>query len=815
MTAEKRRQMQKLKEKAVKLEQRLSDSKRRQQTYSLEFEEFNDRSYAIDNNNGGSGNSSLSEDMTELDVQRKEAEKSYMLLTDLLIQNENERDTHSLMLSTTCFNFTRQTAGECSEIDLEIHQPTISELNLMQRLQKLQKSETLIYDHRVNTIISPLSEEEVQLIQQQQQEINLDHPDEKPILQKVELVEEDKTANINFLQRQRGEKMLKKIPSICIDPPTPIISTRSFCDAVREQSSIDAINVNSPEKTKMDLNKYLQDEISSEESSNCVESRMNLEQDLKTHHKVTNITSKIIKFENYTGKDTKENSPKCSNIRPPQRSATSPSLKPLLSESSHDPKTKSQEFKRGAQKETVLVRSNSFTLDCPSKALIDHIRQQQVPNENYPTKRSNLFSMSATRDTVESKAKRVQKVDLKARAQATRLQVKPSVTNITSPSSKHAAANRTKRSPYEQKLIKPKIARQLKKSVSGTSAIKQMKPRPSMPSIQTAKIPTDSPRYHSTSPLLHGIEAEHRQKFLDLLAHQKREQQRMQQVFEDQQRFFFEQLSNKVSNMKIHNNVSHVNHQRVERDYNGSVDNSPRARSEYNESVTLQSPTISAHSSVVNNPMDINSIASQLPSLELSVCSSTMPTTSQSTPRRRLFSHDLSPSASVRSMSINSNNGANNTGRANGSTCGPSSSRLQQQQQTVNTTYIYERADEEMKRREAAATKINAHVRGYLVRRLFQTEQVQRIAQTIKDTLIFVLSLHIETCQDPVEANNPNNIKLKTQLVRQLTSAMHTLHLILFQTTPKERMEIISRDRKRIQTKMLTMSMKRSPRFQI
>lgn len=75
----------------------------------------------------------------------------------------------------------------------------------------------------------------------------------------------------------------------------------------------------------------------------------------------------------------------------------------------------------------------------------------------------------------------------------------------------------------------------------------------------------------------------------------------------------------------------------------------------------------------------------------------------------------------------------------------------------------------EAERRASAATKINAFVRGYLVRRLFQTEQVQRVVQTIKDTLIFVLNLHMETCEDPVEASAPVNIKLKARLLKQVS----------------------------------------------
>ncbi|XP_053951041.1 uncharacterized protein LOC128858640 isoform X2 [Anastrepha ludens] len=806
MTQEKRRQMEKFKERALKLEQRLEKTRRRGQNCNLEYgtmvQEMNQEPEAMDNTHqSSSSSSSASDHIIEVDVQREEVDTSYMLLSDLLIQSENEKK--SIVPCRDLFKLNRPIPSADTDPDLEMLEPHSSESNLYQRMQKLQKSETLIYDHRSNTILTPLSEDEIQTFQQQQQQINLDHSEEKQIGCKVERNEIEESANLNYLTCQKSmgkcsDKALKKIPSICIDPPTPISSSRTFFDGINPQSSIDTINVNNYENSKKELNKSLIEELSSDESFNSMGLPKNLDRDLKTHRKLTNITSKILKFENFSASETKEDTPRCSNIRPPQRSATSPALKAATSERSQTT-TVSLDVGHVPQNENCLVRSNSFTLDGPSKALIDHIRQQKVtPKDNYPTKRSNLFSMSATRDTVESKAKRVQKLDLKTRSIPTRLQLKPSTTNITSPSSLpfHSASNKNKRSPYEQKVIKPKISRQLKKSVSGTATIKQMKPRPSMPSIQSAKTATETAQDRTLgNQHFDGIETEHRQKFLDLLAHQRREQQRMQQVFEEQQRYLLEQLAAKMGTTHISQNI-------VGGSGNRSMDYSPIEKSVYVESPTLSSPTITANSSIVSNSvgtMDMMTGACEPTSLDLSACTSATPTTSQNsnrcTPRRRLFSCDISPSASICS---------NNISRSNGEMPGPSNSH--QNAENID-------AFEESNRREKAVTIINAHVRGYLVRRLLQTEHIQRIVQTIKDTLIFVWSLHRETLQDPIEANAPANIKLKAQLFKQLTSAIHTLHLILFQTSVTERMGIISRDRKRIKTKMLTMIMKRSPRI--
>ncbi|XP_036347870.1 LOW QUALITY PROTEIN: uncharacterized protein LOC118757247 [Rhagoletis pomonella] len=804
ITQEKRRQMQKLKEKAVKVEQRLEECRRRRGRYNLEYstvgEELKlDQTGGSNNHDISSSSSSSVSEHIKQDNQHEEVEKSYLLLSDLLVQNEV--GSSSIIPNQNNCKMNRQASGEARNNDLEIIELRSSETNLMQRMQKLKKSETLIIEHGSNTLLTPLSEDEIQLFQQQQQQINLDHPKQKPLEGKVYLYEVDEDENPNFQIHQRPkpcmDKSLMKIPSICIDPPTPITATCTFSDSINQQCSIDIINVNNDKKASKETNKSLMEEYGSDESFNYTGSTTNLERDLKTHRKVTNITSKIIKFENFSTTEQKEDTAKCSNIRPPQRSATSPSLNAGTSERTQIAPD-SLGVTHGSQSHNGLVRSNSFTLEGPSEALIEHIRQQKLPpNNNYPTKRLNLFSISATRDTVESKAKRVQKIDLKSRSVPTRFQLKPSTTNITTPSLSHSTNNKIKRSPYEQKVTKPKMGRQLKKSACGTSSIKQMKTRTSMPSIPSDKKSTEVAREPATNNLhFNDIETEHRQKFLELLAHQKKEQQRMHQLFEEQQQHLLEQLTAKMSSANIC--LKNVND-------NGSLDNSPSAKPILVATLSLQSPTITANSSVASNSMDSTTGICELSSLELSACSSTIPTTSQSsnrcTPRRRLFSRDFSPSASLCSNNIVD---AQNVNRSNGTTPGRSGSRYKAENSDLS---------EEARRRAAAVTKINAHVRGYLVRRLFQTEQIQRIVQTIKDTLIFVFSLHMETMYDPVEAKAPDNVILKARLLRQLTSTMHTLHLILFQTTVKERMEIISRDRKRIKTKMLTLSMKRTPTF--
>lgn len=83
-------------------------------------------------------------------------------------------------------------------------------------------------------------------------------------------------------------------------------------------------------------------------------------------------------------------------------------------------------------------------------------------------------------------------------------------------------------------------------------------------------------------------------------------------------------------------------------------------------------------------------------------------------------------------------------------------------------------ATELQQRRHDAATILTAATRGFLVRRLFRTEQVQRIVQTIRDTLIFVLNLHLESFGNGMgqqkQQEEAANIRLKARLLQQVST---------------------------------------------
>lgn len=96
---------------------------------------------------------------------------------------------------------------------------------------------------------------------------------------------------------------------------------------------------------------------------------------------------------------------------------------------------------------------------------------------------------------------------------------------------------------------------------------------------------------------------------------------------------------------------------------------------------------------------------------------------------------------------------------------------------------------------ENAATIINAHVRGYLVRRLINTLYVQECIRNIRDTLQFVLSL-----SDKNKISIHESFKIK--LFQQLQGDLFRLHDIFFKKSTKDKMNLIGSDRQRRRKKL-------------
>ncbi|XP_037971142.2 uncharacterized protein LOC105384310 isoform X1 [Plutella xylostella] len=92
----------------------------------------------------------------------------------------------------------------------------------------------------------------------------------------------------------------------------------------------------------------------------------------------------------------------------------------------------------------------------------------------------------------------------------------------------------------------------------------------------------------------------------------------------------------------------------------------------------------------------------------------------------------------------------------------------------------------------AAASTIVAYARGYLVRRLMRTERVQATVQTIRDALLCALQLH----QDRGGIRGAD-VDLHRRLIQQITAACYSLHDTFVAAPASARCAAIAADRAR------------------
>ncbi|KAH8338036.1 hypothetical protein KR059_003454 [Drosophila kikkawai] len=466
------------------------------------------------------------------------------------------------------------------------------------------------------------------------------------------------------------------------------------------------------------------------------------------------------------------------------RSSTSPALA--------EKQLKPQVAKPTPPPETVtLQRSRSFTLEEPSPALVENMRRQG-------------YSPNFQRETIESQAKRVVR--------------QPSPTNPNPNTSNSRKVEERER----------EIERMIELVMNKYGLV-------------------EARRRGWVRQYLRG----HREPMDRLMEYQEAERRRMQAAFEEQQRQLIEQLCAQLENPeRTTTTCSSSRHSDDSSSSNSSTASSATTAST-SRTITLSTasprhcheldgflaansaPPASAARKCLFSPHPGSSLGYESEPQLLGE-SSTAPSTPRSLPlrnssltnSRRQATGGASgasgaatksapgrrsqskASGSTKSM-LSARGGAGATGAGANANRRKTSSTMaspkksfpgKEQRDNLELDLVQEQ-------REWAATRINAAVRGYLLRRLFKTEQVQRIVQTIRDTLIFVLNLHLETRGKDLEAEEPGNLRLKARLLQQLCSASRTLHLIFFQTSTRERMEIISRDRKR--KKLIALSPKR------
>ncbi|XP_015271593.1 PREDICTED: centriolar coiled-coil protein of 110 kDa [Gekko japonicus] len=105
----------------------------------------------------------------------------------------------------------------------------------------------------------------------------------------------------------------------------------------------------------------------------------------------------------------------------------------------------------------------------------------------------------------------------------------------------------------------------------------------------------------------------------------------------------------------------------------------------------------------------------------------------------------------------------------------------------------------EMKRK---LNKISALAKGFLTRRLLQTEKLKHLQQTVKDTREFIRNFQSEA---PLKrgAVSVQDASLQERVVAQLRAALFDIHDIFFKMEVSERMNILHHDREVRKEKML------------
>ncbi|XP_065364918.1 serine-rich adhesin for platelets-like isoform X2 [Calliphora vicina] len=575
MTTEKRRQMLKLKEKALKIEQRLKE--RKQRVYcenDLINEDIKSETSRSSLHNTGGNTSQRSQDYYESKL--KEAEESMILLQNIIRRQHGgveEKSTETV--NTDCNNALHSDRDENQE-----------------KLQKLRKSEILIYDNSTNVVIQLPAEKDRQLFQDHQRQ----------------LVEMECKANLNYVPAKKpshlllagvNSKGLTAIPSICLNPPTPLTVNKNICETLSAAECGVSLNRTDKQNNSFDFVEDLSsdDSMITQSDKRPVRrlSKHNAKSERNPLTPVKNVSAKIQQFEAISSDtNTPQTSPeKLFKTRKSclgtatgsmSRSATSPSIKLPTSNRSSSSRSQSLAQDSDNSPENTLVRSSSFTLEGPSKALIDHMQQQKAISNSKTHAKSPLNTtrtvarkpisspLRAHRDTVESKAKKVQKVELKSSklktqqkvsqsklAQAAVASISPYTTTALTQYTNNLS--KTKRSPYDisktshnslQTLQKTSTTPMRKSNSTSSNLVQNKTSKSRVSSSTTIQTPTSTTLNAAGTPKsgkesFTQMDQTQKEKFMHLLAQQQDEHRKLQQSFEMQQKLLIEQLNREMA----------------------------------------------------------------------------------------------------------------------------------------------------------------------------------------------------------------------------------------------------------------------------
>ncbi|XP_073503705.1 centriolar coiled-coil protein of 110 kDa isoform X2 [Phyllobates terribilis] len=112
-------------------------------------------------------------------------------------------------------------------------------------------------------------------------------------------------------------------------------------------------------------------------------------------------------------------------------------------------------------------------------------------------------------------------------------------------------------------------------------------------------------------------------------------------------------------------------------------------------------------------------------------------------------------------------------------------------------------------------SKVTALAKGFLTRRIMQTEKLKNLKQTVKDTAEFIKTFHTEV-QPSRGLVSAQDVSLQERVVAQLRAALYEIHDIFFAMDAAERMTILAHDWELRREKMLRQMEKiKSPRDRV
>ncbi|XP_065085386.1 centriolar coiled-coil protein of 110 kDa [Ochlerotatus camptorhynchus] len=421
-----------------------------------------------------------------------------------------------------------------------------------------------------------------------------------------------------------------------------------------------------------------------------------------------------------------------------------------------------------------LIRSNSYTLESPSPLLMKHMHNQSLNIKNSIS--MGEIEIAATKTHVKrldfgggdrTPMRKTAKSGSKTKWVSTKKVSPKPITPVKKHKSPYVSAVSSKK--------KPKAAKQQVKLVVRRSSLDNQQQNTPVSECQQR---------------IKNMQTEHERRVKELLKRQEEEQLQLQESFRRQQEELVKMLPVPLLD-QIHTSTPLLvspNESTVEEEDPGKP--------------SFRTLNISSKEFVNNNESQ-SSIGHLSSSQTLFVSSSTSGTSLDFENSDELYRTCENNALSNRASSGDANgNFQFHSMRNYLEAIGQSLQDNELKQLTQVETAFEKPSNERDRLRYHAASLINAHVRGYLTRRLFQTDHVQKMIQVIRDTLLFILDLHHEKTVARQQIRSPADVQLKRTLLQQLTSACYQLHEVFFEISIPQRMEIIRRDRETLRRRL-------------